>query len=198
MKVVMIQGKAGSGKDTFFGLAKSKFDNLHKVALADPLRRICKQIYPDDFTDRTKKEEPKKYREIMIEVGQYLGAEPCSVQYWHTVLDGCFTPNKHFWCDLAWKKIQQIELENKGKENVYMITDWRMLKEYYYFKTLLDIPIITIKIDREIKDSHSFRSNRTETELDDHKHLIQHIVVNDGGIDSYENTVSDVMRHILK
>lgn len=48
-KIIGLMGQSGAGKDTFADYTKSKFNSV-KLALADPMKRICRDVY--GFTEK--------------------------------------------------------------------------------------------------------------------------------------------------
>jgi len=121
LKLVGICGKAGSGKDTI-GDYLIKNYGFKKIALADPIKRLVKDVFAlDDHTvyDRVAREQPLKnwpnwtVRKLL----QFIGTE-------------LFRENID---DAIWVKSLWYKIQNDPK-NRYVISDIRFPNELKFFK----------------------------------------------------------------
>lgn len=135
--LVGICGKAGSGKDTIGDYLVEKH-NFKKIALADPIKRLVKDVFAlDDHTvyDRVAREQPLDRWEgwTVRKLLQYIGTE-------------LFRENidDSVWVKSLWYKIQD------DKENNYVVTDVRFPNELQYFKdNAKDGEFLAIKVIRD-------------------------------------------------
>jgi hypothetical protein len=124
MEIVMlvgICGKAGAGKDTIGDYLVEKHD-FKKIALADPIKRLVKDVFAlDDHTvyDRIAREQELErwsgwsVRKLL----QFVGTELFREQI-----------DDAIWVKSLWYKIQD------DKENNYVVVDLRFPNELQYFK----------------------------------------------------------------
>ncbi len=134
--LVGICGKAGSGKDTIGDFLAEKY-NFKKIALADPIKRLVKDVFAlDDYTvyDRVAREqELERWKGWTVrKLLQYIGTE-----LFRENIDGAI------WVKSLWYKIQD------DKTNNYVVTDLRFPNEIQYFKdNAKDGEFVTIKVVR--------------------------------------------------
>jgi dephospho-CoA kinase len=119
--LVGMVGKAGSGKDTV-GDYLIKNYGFNKIALADPIKRLVKDIFVlDDHTvyDRVAREQPlEKWPNWTVrKLLQYIGTE-----LFRNNID------EAIWVKSLWYKIQE------DRANNYIISDVRFENEQKYFK----------------------------------------------------------------
>jgi len=120
--LIGIGGKAGTGKDTVGAYLVSKY-KFNKIALADPIKRIVKDIFVlDDHTvyDRFAREQPlKRWPDWTVrKLLQFVGTE-----LFRNNID------EAIWVKSLWYRVQD---DPKGN---YVITDIRFPNELEYFKT---------------------------------------------------------------
>jgi len=120
--LVGICGKAGAGKDTV-GDYLIKSHGFKKIALADPIKRLVKDVFAlDDHTvyDRVAREQPLKnwpnwtVRKLL----QFIGTE-----LFRENIDDAI------WVKSLWYRIQD------DKSNNYVVTDIRFPNELQFFKS---------------------------------------------------------------
>ncbi len=135
LKLVGICGKAGSGKDTI-GDYLIKTYGFKKIALADPIKRLVKDVFAlDDHTvyDRVAREKPLKnwpnwtVRKLL----QFIGTE-------------LFRENID---DAIWVKSLWYKIKNDSK-NRYAISDLRFPNELNFFKKHAKKDFLCIKVVR--------------------------------------------------
>jgi len=134
--LVGIYGKAGAGKDTIGDHLVNQY-GFHKIALADPIKRIVKDVFVlDDHTvyDREAREQPLEdmpewsVRKLL----QYIGTE-----LFRENIDDAI------WVKSLWKRIKN------DPNNNYVVTDLRFPNELDYFKDRPDeCEFISIKVIR--------------------------------------------------
>jgi len=119
--LVGICGKAGAGKDTIGDYLVEKHGFI-KIALADPIKRLVKDVFAlDDHTvyDREAREQELERWEgwTVRKLLQYIGTE-------------LFRDNidDSIWVKSLWYKIQDDKCNN------YVVTDVRFPNELQYFK----------------------------------------------------------------
>ena len=133
-------GKAGSGKDTVGDYLIETY-NCEKLALADPIKRLVKDVFAlDDHTvyDRVAREEPLEQwgnwsvRKLL----QFVGTE-------------LFRRNidEAIWVKSLWYKVRD-ELAIKN----YVISDIRFPNELNFFEGKAGTDFASIKVVRDGKD----------------------------------------------
>jgi dephospho-CoA kinase len=119
--LIGICGKAGAGKDTV-GDYLIKDYGFKKIALADPIKRLVKDVFVlDDHTvyDRVAREQPLEnwnnwsVRKLL----QFIGTE-----LFRTHIDD------EIWVKSLWYNIQQDKMNN------YVVTDVRFPNELQFFR----------------------------------------------------------------
>jgi hypothetical protein len=177
--LVGICGKAGAGKDTIGDYLVEKY-NFKKVALADPIKRLVKDVFAlDDQTvyDRVEREKDLKrwpgwtVRKLL----QYVGTE-----LFRENIDDAI------WVKSLWYKILDDVSGN------YVVTDVRFPNELEYFKTHAEKgEFFTIKVIRPGfggkvgLSSHASEAYDLECNFE---------ILNDGGIEDLKNKVDDVLQ----
>ena len=135
--LVGICGKAGSGKDTIGDYLIKEY-GFKKISLADPIKRLVKDIFAlDDHTvyDRVAREEPLERWDgwTVRELLQYIGTE-----LFRENIDSAI------WVKSLWYKIQD------DKENDYVVSDLRFPNELQFFRDKAEEgEFIAIKVVRE-------------------------------------------------
>ena len=119
--LIGICGKAGSGKDTIGDYLVKEYA-FKKIALADPIKRLVKDVFAlDDHTvyDRVAREQPlQRWPKWSVRtLLQFIGTE-----LFREKIDDAV------WVKSLWYKIQD------DKENNYVVTDIRFPNELAYFK----------------------------------------------------------------
>lgn len=177
--LILLSGKAGSGKDTFYSIL-NKHISCSRYALADPIKTIAKSMF--DWNG----EKDEKGRKLLIDIGQYLGCEKDDIdENIKNKLDKVFSRDM-----LIWPKTINLKIM-PSRKTFSIITDWRMIKELEYFKIFFD-KIYTIRINR---DTHiNVNDFKTESELDDFN--FDFIIDNNGTIDDFEEKIKDLKRRM--
>jgi len=134
MTLIGICGKAGSGKDTIGDYLVKKY-KFKKIALADPIKRLVKDVFAlDDYTvyDRVAREKPLKQWKgwTVRKLLQYIGTE----LFRNNIDDS-------IWVKSLWYKI-------KGSKDNYVVTDCRFLNEQQFLKRNAKKNFICIKVTR--------------------------------------------------
>lgn len=178
--LLLISGKSGSGKDTFYE-AFSKLVISARVALADPIKMIAKKHFNWDGN------KDEYGRKLIIDIGQYLGNESDDIdESVKKVLDKIFSRDKSIWAKIAAIKIMF------DKKPFSVITDWRMIKELSYLNLLFD-NIYTVRINRD--DFNDIGHKKTESELDDFN--FDFVIDNNGSLKDLEEQAKEIKWRIL-
>lgn len=182
MKIILVSGKAESGKDTFYQIAENYMEgnNCLKYSLASSLKRIAREMTWDG-----KKDERGRW------FLQWLG-------------DGGRKYNPNIWVELL---IQQINDDYTGciikDEDILFITDCRLPNEVEQIKKFAakkQWKTYTVRINRP---KHTSRltpeqlEDSTETALDDYREW-DFIIENTGNLESYRLQCQDVMDTVTK
>ena len=145
MKVFLIAGKAGCGKDEVAKLIKSKLDNTIITGLSKYIKLFALELTNWDGNDNNKP------REFLQAMGDKLRA--CRKDY------------------LTNRLYEDIEIyKREGISNV-IISDVRLIDEIEYFKSKEELDVITIRVNsdtsmRELTDREKL--HHTELALDNY------------------------------
>ena len=191
MIVIMVSGKAGSGKDTFFKLAE-KFCECKRFAIGDAMKEIASVLFSWDG-DKTGDK-----RWLLIDIanilrGNYEGVDKedfperklYKFSYLYGVLKTLYNPYKNFWVDIVLNKLKE------NKPDIAIITDWRLISEYdSMVKRFSRQDVITVRVEREVKKIN----DKTETELDNFD--FDYEIINDGSIEDYEDKILELIKEL--
>lgn len=148
-KIIMISGKARSGKDTLANFLKIKFEKENKkvaiIHFADYLKFLCEKYFEYNPI------KDDKNRNILKSIGEEARKS-----------------NPEIWCEICGQIIDFILLNHF---DVIIIADLRRLNEYYYITALFEdeVEVYTIRVNRKNNQNFSNKSmanHITEIELD--------------------------------
>lgn len=154
---IAIVGKANSGKNTVGECIQKTLNNtlFKSMALADPIKEICKTMYPE--IPRKFLYGPSKYRSEIIQE-MLVDSAPLTVR--QLLLDIGAIGRKY---DInKWLYIAKYRIENlSDKYTGIIITDIRYRNEFNYFK---ENGFTTIKVYREqsLKLDHTSETSQNE------------------------------------
>jgi hypothetical protein len=177
--LVGICGKAGSGKDTI-GDYFIKNHKFQKIALADPIKRLVKDVFVlDDHTvyDRIAREKPlKKWPKWTVrKLLQFIGTE-----LFRNNIDDAV------WVKSLWLRV----LQNRNIN--YVVSDIRFPNELNYFKKHAKKgDFICIKVIRPGCDGKVGLASHA-SEAYDLKGDIE--IYNDGTIEDLYNKLNDIIK----
>ena len=145
MRVFLIAGKAGCGKNEVASILKSKLDNTVITGLSKYIKLFALELTNWDGNDNNKP------REFLQTMGDKLRA--CRKDY------------------LTKRIYEDIEIyENEGISNI-VISDVRLIDEIEYFKSKEDLEVITIRVNCDDSKrclSEEEKNHITEIELDNY------------------------------
>jgi len=146
MKVFLITGKAGCGKNEVANIIKSKLDNTVITGLSKYIKLFALELTNWDGSD------DNKPREFLQTMGDKLRA--CREDY------------------LTKRLLEDIEIyKREGISNV-VISDVRLINEIEYFDNRDNIEVITIRVNCDNSKrclTECEMNHHTETELDNYK-----------------------------
>jgi hypothetical protein len=185
MKIVLISGKAESGKDSFHELASKilKREGLHiptRVAYADEVKFIAEQMGWNG-------EKDEKGRAGLIMVGD--GAR----EYF----------DKLVWIRKLVRKIDNISNALDSSKRMIFVTDCRypneidMVKNYFILRGHDVYSVRVIRPNHVSKLTPEQRANRSEVALDDYKDW-DFVITNDATLRQFEQEVAKVISQIAK
>jgi hypothetical protein len=206
MSLLLISGKATSGKDEFYSEISSLCELLLgkeciRIAFADPLKKMATSLFGWDGN------KDGEGRLLLIDIGMILRGEYLCKNYrifnkntmeeiirgsYHiydvyTYLVSNFTPQKTFWVDLFIKTLISYNNDN----NVYVCTDWRFKNEFFLLDMLFD-NIYKIRINRE---HINYIDNFSECDLDDFN--FDFVIKNDSTLENFHLKIKDVFNKIF-
>jgi len=178
--LIGICGKAGAGKDTIGDYFVKRY-GFKKIALADPIKRLVKDVFAlDDYTvyDRDAREQPLQQWDgwSVRKLLQYIGTE-----LFRENIDDAI------WVKSLWFKIQN------DKTNNYVVTDCRFPNELDYFKKNGGDNFISIKVVRDGYDGvvglggHKSEAYDLETEI---------VIKNNGSIEQLYNKIDNFIKTV--
>jgi len=172
MKLFLIAGKAGSGKNEVANIIKEYMDNTVVTSLSKYIK-----LFALELTDWKGLEENKP-RAFLQNMGDLLRS-----------IDIDF---------LTKRIVEDIEVYKKvGIENI-VISDVRLLDEILYFKKLKDVDIITIRVNsNKSKRKLDINEQQHHTELDlDNYEGFDYQLVNDFS-DKLKNDVIKILEGMI-
>lgn len=204
--VILLSGKARSGKDTVFSLMKEYFGEMacQRFAFADYLKKICK----DDFGWDGSKEG--QGRDLLITVGQLLrddvvytnGSFKFGNNYKaiHNLVWGSYSYLDLFYKVHAWYHPFEdflvsyvFEKIEASQASIAVVTDFRFLNEKNMFLKEKTFITKTVRIER----GESLNINDpSETELDNFS--FDYVVQNNESVDILKEKVYNICEEILK
>lgn len=182
MKIIMISGKSGHGKDTIATMMKKELEEKNKKVLllhfADPVKWFAKEIYNWDGNKDV--------------AGRNL------LQYIGTTLMRSY--NKYYWGNMISEFIAANDKENKF--DYAIIPDWRFNSELASIRTF-NSHIVTVRIER--LDAKGFpyinpimtkeqSQHISETELD--RYPFKYTIYNDGNLDKLHKAAIKILTDI--
>jgi hypothetical protein len=178
--LIAITGKAGAGKDTIGDYLVRKY-GVKKIALADPIKRLVKDVFVlDDHTvyDREEREKPLvqwngwSVRKLL----QFIGTELFRQQI-----------DDQIWVKSLWLRI------SGDKQNNYCVTDLRFPNELSFFRENAKDDFVCIKVVRPGCDGNVGLSGHASESYDlkgDYE------IINDGSIENLTEKIEAVLRKI--
>lgn len=169
IKAFGLVGYKGSGKDTLYETLDRAYPNrLHRVALADPLKRVCSEVFNidlNDFNDRDKKEKPFE-KPIFIDEGQVKEIYKLyDISYYHMgyvwkhIGTNLYTP-RHVAQYVGTEILRDLDVnihlktavKNMPENKITVITDVRFPNEAEFFRQQLGSLFQLVHITREETD----------------------------------------------
>ena len=184
MAVILVSGKAGSGKSTFAQyLVKKNPEQFVEFTLAAKLKQITFKLLKlfnmpiDSIEDLDNRQTKEKYRHYL----QQIGTE---------VMRSTFGDN--FWC----QQIANDILTALKSDKIVIISDIRFQNEqqYLYSQFAQDYKIYTVKIHRSIDDNiKSTHSSENASSI-----ICQYNINNDNSIEQFYKMIDDIVFNQLK
>lgn len=188
MIIVLVSGKAESGKDTFHQLAERYLRNrklyldsdidIRRVAIADGVKDIAKEMGWNG-------EKDELGRSGLVMVGD--GA----INYF----------DKNIWIKKVVNKLKSIA--NYNNENIVFITDCRypnevtMIKDWAYLNNHKAVSVRVERPNHISKLTPEQLLNASEVALDDKRDLFDYIIYNDGTLEEFEDGVREIIDRII-
>lgn len=140
--VILVSGKKGSGKDTFYSQLKKSFGpHINRLAFADEVKRDL-GLDPLGMTW----EEKNKLRDKIIKHAEKMKKD-----------------DPTYWCKRLFNDKTREELK---KFTVTFITDWRFIAEYEFVKDLCEEEELNLYTLRILGGCDDGDMDPSETELD--------------------------------
>lgn len=180
MKIILLSGKAESGKDTFYESANDYIMNYYgmlvssyRVAFGDFVKDIAYQLGWDGVKD-------EKGRAFL----QWIG-------------DGARAFNPRIWIDKGINKIKSNMGYNDTKAYTF-VTDCRYPNEIELTKEAFpNIPFVVIRVNKPTDNSLTTeqQENTSETALDDYTGF-DCVITNDGTLEQYQKVIQTITQLI--
>ena len=177
------------GKDTFYLFLKELLPNKNvvRVAFADALKDEVAEIVlePSSFTKDSLDDNENK--PIFRTLKQWWGTE--FRRNPHPKING----DPDHWINIAIQNIKK--LQEQDPNCVPVICDGRFPNEIIKTKDQLQAKSIMITRDSvfDANDQHS-----SETALDNHRHLFDFVIDNDGSLDEYKEKVRQMLPDLMR
>lgn len=165
--IVLINGKARSGKDTVAKLLQKRFERRGFTVSIRPNAQAVKDIASHIFNWNEIKDT--KGRQLLLDITQ-----------------AGYNYDPYFW--------ESVNNKYMNHYDVYIIPDWRYKSTYNYFS--LNDNVITINVSNENRESIGELSNHSsETGLDDF--VFDYFVDNNGNLEDLEEQIKVLHKYIL-
>jgi hypothetical protein len=158
MKVILLSGWSGSGKDTT-GIILERIANCSLLAFADILKEIVAKEYGYPLCwaysqqgKMRKVTSNKTIRDLLVQRGQEIRGEQGS----------------GYFAKLVAEKIKNLMSVKEPCSNI-VITDWRLPIEMETLKEELNLPILKVRINRLDQSKSPVKDSETESQLDNWK-----------------------------
>lgn len=186
MKIIMISGKAGSGKDTIANFFKDELIASNKRVLVMHFADLVKYYATQYFNWDGEKNEAG--RSLLQEIGT-------------TVMRGRYP---EYWAEIIGKFIDAYTIPEHSFFDYILIPDWRFINEYevvYDYAAIQNNETITIRIERYDDAGLKWKNpNMTsdqlnhisECELDNF--AFNWIIENRGTLEDLRNSVDEILK----
>lgn len=169
MRVFLICGKAGSGKNEVASIIKEKLSNSVITGFSKYIKLFARELTPWDGNDDNK---PRAFLQNMGDILRNI--------------------NINFMTERLYEDLKVYE--HVGIENV-IVSDVRLLKEIEYFKNKKDIKTYVIRVNSNTSKrvlNNEEKNHCTELELDNYNNY-DYIINN-----NYDNTLNDEVEKMLE
>jgi hypothetical protein len=207
--VIGVFGPARSGKDTFYKLLARHRSHVDRIAFADPLKEMCREIF--DFSEaqlfgKLKDEPDERYprgddyltpRYALQQLGTEWGRE-------------CY---ENVWVDYAFRKINErlsgFRVTNKPTEDVkgttgkgssiidrtdlVVITDVRFINELKAVRAAGGYIVKLERPRRGLKGEAATHASERDFEAPEALEHVDVVIENDGSLDDYESKVLETL-----
>lgn len=192
-KIILLNGPAGSGKDTAFELLKKEFSSsidydLKMKKLAQPLKWVICQLFDLPLTDaEDKKDEPRDvtYGFTLRELFIWMSEE-------------CIKPK--FGVDFFGKLLasqlreEQLFTDSGDRETIYVITDCGFPEEAAsIMEAFGEKNILLLELHREGTTFEGDSRNYIRSKLDEKYAVDWHYLPNDGTLDIFQNNLAVIV-----
>lgn len=186
MKIIMVSGKAGSGKDTIANFFKDELIASNKRVLVMHFADLVKYYATQYFNWDGEKNEAG--RNLLQEIGT-------------TVMRGRYP---EYWAEIIGKFIDAYTIPEHSFFDYILIPDWRFINEYevvYDYAAIQNNETITIRIERYDDAGLKWKNpNMTsdqlnhisECELDNF--AFNWIIENRGTLEDLKNSVNEILK----
>ena len=185
MKVIMINGKSMSGKDTVANIMKEKLESSGKRVLVMHFADLVKYYATQYFNWNGEKDEAG--RGLLQEIGT-------------TVMRSHYP---EYWAEIIGKFIDAYTIPERSFFDYILIPDWRFVNEYevvYDYAAIQNNKTITIRVNRYVNDELFINPNMTgeqlihisECELDNF--AFDWIIENRGTIEDLGDSIDEILK----
>ena len=178
MTLILVSGKAGSGKTTFSDHIVSMNNNVISFALADKVKELTFKLLQifriniKSIEDLNNVKTKEKYRKYM----QQIATEAMRTTF-----------GQNFWCEQIFGKINEVIKEGKN----VIISDVRFINEQEYFKSKFDnVKCVMIKRKAVEKEPNHESENTSQLHYDFE-------INNDGTMEEFKTTINNVVSELI-
>lgn len=209
-KIILISGKATSGKTTTYNYIHSKMlSKIQKVSFAEPLKKMAKEFFDwngekDDYGRKLliflggyigneiflKKDYNDKYvwnESLFNQPVEYSGGVESGVTYWNFIskkIDNLISKDKLFWANIAVNKI------HNSNKKIFVSDDFRYVKEVLAIKLNFE-SVIVLRIQRNVP----LIDSKSEMDLDNYK--FDYVIDNNGTLPELYDNVDKFLLEVL-
>jgi len=190
MVVIALTGPKGSGKDTvadmLVGYYQAQYKTVHRIAFADPIKKVVQHIFDLDPTSNNQYDLFKRSN-ITYQLSGHMNH---IVPGRHVVREiGMLmrSYDEKQFNDYIEQQFKSVQFANN---NVFVVTDLRFDNEYTLLRRW---KAIIVKVDRP---GYHYDGHITERGFDDH--LVDFTISNEGSLLDLTNNVQDLTNFIQK
>ncbi len=183
MKVIALTGPKGSGKDTVADIICNNFQNVTRVAFADPIKKVAQHIF---LLNNDNNEEYDRLKRSSIDIsGGRLETTWKHVEGRHVVREIGMLMRSYDSSQFT-KYVSDAINKARGVSDIFVVTDLRFDNEYIMLKEY------GAKIIKIMRPDYHYDGHITERGFNDY--LVNCVINNNGSLQELEEQVMNIFK----